>query len=544
MALRRQNLSPSANLLRTSRLFSLPNPLPRPQVAESSPTGGSLKSSDTATIPFPTHQAIATTKSSLAKGDWGLKRPLPARSRIVQRSDPVVRVTQLDTIEHVTDYDSATDHVRTRQKFEELGIPMMKGMAAMRETATYNFAEGAFEHRSDVTAYDNEEGLDQAGLVLETLKQSIKVNAQEHKRALKESPDAPKPSFIPYSEPQVDQSRHNTRRWKHEGPWIPGMSADEFTTYISKEIAARRDEFSRYLVQYVKNDIYMSRQNAARDSAALPLDADEAVAFLAEQQKKWSNISFSKVQAGIKALRREAATDPLTSKLVQRLIVPFLRLPTIKFKNTTYSQDSFKNAASQYRFDDSYVPLSTHPSAGLGYLRTNAIIQNHPILGPQGERNPIKARVVQPRVTANFTEATARLGIAGFVTKDPENSSPQNYNRRLANSVESIDVDTYGGGKVDVLPRFASVSTDGRIHIKVARSVGAEVNVARGELEDRPPVRRGAEQDPLRNLTSRGPEGTTLGEESEQAKKVIEMIRQAAEKRGETSPFEAREAEQ
>jgi hypothetical protein len=454
----------------------------------------------------------------------------------------VVRVTQLDTIEHITDYDSAADHVRTREKFEELGIPMMKGMAAMRETAAHIPVEGAFEYRSDVTAYDGDEGLDQAGLILETIKQSVKANAQEQKKALKErqrNPNAPKPSFIPYSLPQPDPVRHNARRWKHEGPWLPGMSADEFTNYITKEISARREEFSRYLVQYVKNEIYTLRQNASRNSEALPLDTAEAEKQLAEQEKEWSNISIQDVRAGIKALRREAAIDPLTSKLVQRLIVPFLRLPTIKFKNTTYSQDSTRTDAEQYRFDDSTAPLSTHPSAGLGYLRTNAILANHPILGPQGERAPVKARVVQPRVTASYTETRARLGVAGFVTNDSEGNtggpsdwSKYNANKRISNNVEVIDIDTVGGAKLDVLPRFASVNTDGRIHIKVSRSVGAEINVARGELQDRPPERTQVERNPLRNLTGRGAEGTTLGEGSAEAIKVGEMIGEAVGRKG------------
>src|SRR5437763_7224493 len=49
MALRRQNLSPTANLLRNSRLFSLPNPLPRPPVSETY-GAGVQKASDTATL--------------------------------------------------------------------------------------------------------------------------------------------------------------------------------------------------------------------------------------------------------------------------------------------------------------------------------------------------------------------------------------------------------------------------------------------------------------------------------------------------------------
>jgi len=181
MALSRQSISPTANLLRNSRLFSLPNPLPRPPVSETYGAGIS-KASDTATLPYPTHQAIATTKSSLARGDWGLKRPIPSRSHLVQVSDPVLRVTQLDTIEHVTDFESAADHVRTRQKWEEMGVPMIKGLSLMRNRGVSDdLLPGAFEVRDDTTSYDTDLGLDEAGLYLKALKKSMpseRVKAQ------------------------------------------------------------------------------------------------------------------------------------------------------------------------------------------------------------------------------------------------------------------------------------------------------------------------------------------------------------------------------
>ncbi|KAF2243109.1 hypothetical protein BU26DRAFT_524071 [Trematosphaeria pertusa] len=538
MALRRQNLSPTANLLRNSRLFSLPNPLPRPNVAETY-GAGVQKVSDTATLPFPTHQAIATTPSSLARGDWGLKRPLPSRSHLVQTSNPVVRVKQLDTIEHVTDFDSAADHVRTRQKWEELGIPMMKGMAAMRETGVGNIQPGgAFEHRSDVTSYEGDEGLDEAGLILETVKQSVKANIQEEAKAAvarRRDPNAPPASFIPYSLPHPDPARHNARRWKHDGPWLPGMSADEFTTYVTKELTARRKEFNQYLVQYVKNEIYTIRQNSSRNSG-MALEEAEAEEQRAAQEKQWANITSADINAGIKALRREAAVDPLASKLVQRLIIPFLRLPNIKFKNTAFHMDSTKNEIEQYRFDDDRAPLSTHPSAGLGYLRTNAYLSNHPILGPQGERTPVSARVVQPLETNSSTEKYARLGVAGFVANDDYSntgSSARPFYHR-PNDVQFIDVHTEGGAKVNVHPRYASVTNDGRIHIKLDRATGSEIKVARGELEDRPPAREKVEQDPMADLTSgMGKSGIKeLDEQSSQAQDLANMLHDLAQQGG------------
>jgi hypothetical protein len=529
MALRRQNLSPTATLLRNSRLFSLPNPLPRPAVSETFGTG-TYKVSDSATLPYPTHQAIATTPKSLARGDWGLKRAIPSRSRIVQTSNPVLVVKQLDTIEHVTDYDSAADHVRTRQKFEQLGIPMMRGMQALRETGGANIApSGSFEYRSDVTSYEADEGLDEAAVILNRIKESIDLNSQEQKIAQKDKRDA---SFVPYTLPLPDSDRHNARRWKFEGPWLPGMDAQEFTDYVKKELHSRREEFDRVLTQYVKNEIYTTRQSSSRNSQTLPLDPAEAEEAFLKEQKRWSDISEKDIAAGIKALRQEAATDALQSKLFQRLIAPFLRLPTLKFKNINFNDQGTKNDAAQYRFDDESAPLSTHPSTGLGYLRTNAYISNHPILGPQREREPVTARVIQPQDIPGRIDKQARLGIAGFVTRDSEIISQisQAYTHAAKRAAEIFDHRTPGGAKVEVHPRFASVTIDGRIHMKIVRSEGAPPMVKRGEFDDMPPARAAQAQANVQPLDLfHMSQGQTLDENSEQARSLKRIMENARE---------------
>lgn len=532
MALRRQSLSPTANLLRNSRLFSLPNPLPKPAVTESY-NAGTMKISDTATLPFPTHQAIATTQRSLARGDWGLKRPLPSRSRIVQKANPVVRVTQLDTIEHITDFDSASDHVRTRQKFEELSIPMLKGMAAMRDQALSSAATGAFDQRSDMTSYEDEETLDEAGAIFSAIKKSVEANAGQ-----------PNGTFVPFNLPQPDTARHNTRRWKHEGPWLPGMSATDFTRFMTEQLSGRKHEFKKYLRHYVKNEIYTSRQVAARNKTPEnPLDLDahlaqqEDPAYLASQQKLWADISEDEIRAGMNKLRAEAAVNPLQSKLVQRLVVPFLRIPTIRLKDTRFSADAKADDAARYRFDDDVAPLSTHPSAGLGYLRTDAIVQNHPILGPQKERNPVAARVVESRIAGR--DPAAKLGIAGFVTSDEYVATGERKNYRTTEDpAYDIDIATEGGAKLSVLPRYASVTNSGRVHIKLHRSVGAELQVARGALEDRPPV-RAVPVESAKNLLSglgNAPSGTELDEQSPQARQLMQFASDAASLGGAQQP--------
>src|SRR5947207_4919817 len=106
-------VSPAANLLRKSRLFALPPSLSPPVQP---PTSSQVSESDTATLPYPIRAAIETPRSSLARGDWGLKRPLPSKSTTTSSSSPVVRVNYLDTFEHITDFESAADHTVTLEK--------------------------------------------------------------------------------------------------------------------------------------------------------------------------------------------------------------------------------------------------------------------------------------------------------------------------------------------------------------------------------------------------------------------------------------------
>lgn len=483
----RNRLSPTANLLRNSRLFSLPNPLPRPVVGET--TGaGVQKASDSATLPYPTHQAITTTKSSLARGDWGLKRNLPARSHLLQTSDPVLRITQLDTIEDVTDFDSAADHVRTRQKWEAMSAPILRH-AASRDV-TSSTPPSAFESRNDITSY-RKEGLDESGLFLRALK--VNKRARE---LLQSKNGGREVQFTPFQPPPVTGEVHNTRRWKHDGPWLPGQGANEFMAYLTKEIGKRRAEFNEHLVEFVKNEIYTTRQlAAARSGDIAPIDAAEAQAWQQAREKEWATITQEQIDAGIKTLRKETANNPLGSKLVTKLITPFLHLPLVQQKNKTYQRGETEYA--NFVIDPEHAPTSTHPSAGLGYLRSQAYLTSHPVLGPQANPAPVASRVLQPRMTAFNRESNARLGVGGFVVHDPFSSNNQNNKPRADRpvDVESIDLTTPGGKKIFVRPRYAGVSNDGRIHLRVARSTGPEIQVAQGHLDEVAPAREAQAQD-------------------------------------------------
>jgi hypothetical protein len=132
--------------------------------------------------------------------------------------------------------------------------------------------------------------------------------------------------------------------------------------------------------------------------------------------------------------------------------------------------------------------------------------------------------------------------VAGFVANDQFRSTDTSTANRanISNSrdVETIDIDTPGGKKILVHPMFGSVTNDGRIHIKLMRATGAEVQVARGELDDKPPVREHFDADPLRGLSSLASRGSgvrELDEQSARAKQLssfLEQMRPEAEGRG------------
>ena len=205
-----KSVSPTANLLRQSRLFSLPQRLPEAPIQPLSV--GDQRSSPNATKPYPLLQAVETTPAGLHRGDWGFKRALP-KKKTQNTSTPVVRVNEIDSIDHVTDYESAADHYLTLKKWQEMQIPIVNDTGELMRTQRMTRLTSVFEER-----YHNTERK-------ETLSRGT--------------------------------------RWKFKGPWIDGLSPGEFRDYINKEIKNRRPEFTTYSKSWLSK-----RRTAAREAAA------------------------------------------------------------------------------------------------------------------------------------------------------------------------------------------------------------------------------------------------------------------------------------
>ncbi|PKX98840.1 mitochondrial 37S ribosomal protein bS1m [Aspergillus novofumigatus IBT 16806] len=367
-------LSPTANLLRKSRLFALPSALPLPQQDATSKT---VFESDTATLPHPIRASIVTPASSLARGDWGLKRPLPAKSTSEKSSRPVVRLNVLDTFEHVTDFESAADHTVTLEKFQELHMPMSLPSKVNYATSMVPRHQSPFESVVDNT--DTSKGLQQPG----------------------------------------------AKQFRHSGPWLAGQTEAEFKAYLNK-VRERKPELLQKLREH-----FIAKRTAERRKQAQDNGEDlEALGPL--------NVTEEEFQRYIKSLR----ADPFS---LGPVVFELLDLPS--------------------------PPPSlaiTHPSAGLSYTRSHALIYNHPKFGPQAYQRPVQARILRPKGRFKGKTSKAIAGVGGIAVEDLnamtfiEQGSPA--------GLGYFDASIPGGGKYWVTPIRASVDSDGRIGLASYRA--------------------------------------------------------------------------
>ena len=377
MALKR--ISPTANLLRTSRLFSLPPPIPKPA---SEFTATSNFDSDTATLPYPTQAAIETTDSSLQRGDWGLKRPLPRQSTYEKTTTPTLRIHNIDSIDHITDYDSAADHALNLRKWQEMNLPVSMPLARQKATG----------------------------------------------------PEPPVSAF----ESDIDNTEHTgggarQRRWKYKGPWLAGKTEGEFQEYVEKKVRRRKFEFRQFIRQRLSERLTAQRREAAIENGE---DVQTGVVEILEND----------VEAYLKDLRGD-------EEKLNELVEQFLDLPS-----------AAKTSGPMMLYNERGPP-STHPSAGLSYLRTNSHIHNHPVLGPMEVEPPVPGRVLAPQKKGGRgARNQALLGVAGIAANDYKVSSM--WKTTEPPGMAGFDPDIPGGAKLWVHPDTSSIDSQGRIELR------------------------------------------------------------------------------
>ena len=448
MSMRR--LSPTANLLRTSRLFSLPLPLPKPS---SDLTASANHESDTATLPYPTHAAIETTQSSLGRGDWGLKRPLPLKST-TRTSTPTIHIDNVDSIDHITDFGSAADHVLTLRKWQELGTPVSTAeekLARINQNQAVSFSSSVFESERDNTFQDD-------------------------------------------SDPKK-------KRWKYRGPWVAGKTEGDFKRYVERDLRSRRLDFKRFLCERLAEERTIARRREVTESGEDP-EVQHSV-----------EVSEDDVEVYARRLRNNEYK-------LHRLVEEYLDLPRDR-----------ASAATSY---DKKGPPTTHPSAGLSYLRTGSHTYNHPLLGPQEEPAPVHARVIRPQTTAVGTKHDrALVGVGGVVAEDDRQAFTKD-----STGITGYDPDIPGGAKIYIrVPTRASIDPRGRIDLATRRPRDKiSENIAKGYYNSEEAVPPAAAVDAVQNREMPTSTRTTPSRPREaQGYGLEDMV--ATKSSGRASPF-------
>lgn len=347
--------SPAAQLLRNSRLFSLPPPTPGPGSGPGT-SAEFASTSETATQPFPTRQAIATPPSSLHRGDWGLKRPLPLRET-TRSSAPTMRVYEVDTINLFTDFESAGDHVRTLEKWREMNIPLA--------TKPEERSTGSGRSPPAVSAFHG--AIDNTQLTDEMREKGFS-------------------------------------KWKYDGPWVAGMGDGKFRSYVERTVRYRKDEFRAHLKKYLFGQAFQDALRIARENGVLEEELPTKETF------KLSDEEFVR---RLKALRE----DTTLASVLPRLIVSFFDLPPSFAENLSRSSAAQMLEANGMGGPRDKGPPTTHMSAGLSYLRSSAFLHNHPILGPRDTREPVEARLLTGKQTTQKVQTNVKAGVGGVIAQ-------------------------------------------------------------------------------------------------------------------------------
>ncbi|QIX01229.1 hypothetical protein AMS68_006746 [Peltaster fructicola] len=572
--------SPTARLFQNSRLFSIPKPLPSAVRADTQ-ASGSKRDSDTATTPYPTHQAITSPHSSRAidfasAGDHTvtlekfqeLSIPLVTRSfkqsSYNAKKNPSVYEDALDN----TDRSKAGRRWRTNGPYLlEMGAKeldrYLKEVEAQRPE-WLEYLREYFAQRSFDTA--KKESIDKTGFFGPADLQPLNIRADciireaESELQATRGTEADSSAFHERQRTVMEAARERAEQCRAQlelqtaqaGAVEHLREADRRSTAImdfaqqkmrqaEEELPAEaRDRDDRIEVLNSEYEDAKEQTNGIKTAAyedvistfgerpdATSIDtlesharrlfnesvASTAATELAREQtlKQWEESAkladhypdAQKLQELQKELRDAHGAEKMHSELAS-LLVSFLDLPGMgettaraarldraaSLSRTTNFQESLlQHGFMESSPSDKEVPLSTHPGAGLGYLRASVHMENHPVYGPQAQRSAVLSRVLKARASVTGTDFHAKLGVAGFVASDPKGTGV-NTTRNNAASTEadsmaaSIDPYLVGGNKMYMQADSAFINQDGQVILGVTRPDKEAVAVKTGDVKE------------------------------------------------------------
>ena len=414
-----------------------------------------------ATQQYPTRQAIVTPPSSLHRGDWGLKRPLPDKIQ-KQSTTPNIRIIAADTIENFTEFESAGDHTRTLSKLQELNLAMM----TKRASVTNDIQRSVFE--TDATP------------------NSVK---------------SPREGVASHATDGVSSATHE------RAIALADMTEDEFERFLWEKIDRRRDEF----VAFIKKEIDKEHSRAGKQKA---IDVGSDVSKADEKA-----IPEEQFAAYIDLLHRNkgSATQLLPAILQFFGIAPILQKSDTRIPAVVSTQKDFnlydalnvkKGTAStrlisnignllpgskmqrmsaheviELSRNESKETHNRHASLGISYNRSNAYIEMHPEIGPLQQHSPVPARVLQPRILLTRSNRHFLVGLAGVVAAGPNrtsHASNANKSNWTGNQGSVLDTETPGGETVYVNIQVASVDRHGRLDLQLGTPSPVATAISRG----------------------------------------------------------------
>ncbi|KAJ0117841.1 hypothetical protein J7T55_014290 [Diaporthe amygdali] len=422
MATASRTMSPGGSLLRASRMFSLPQAIPPPPGDFQAATS---YNSDTATQAYPTLQTVTAPENFRQRGDWGFKRNFPMRST-ARTSTPYLRIKQVDSIEHVTDFASAADHALTLEKWQEMNIAIsLPHTIPQSATSTLRSmevnAKSVFESKYDFTAID---------------------------------------------EKKISES--GQMRWKYKGPWLAKLTEGEFQKYIQKHVRPRKTEFRQFLREQLAAKLTQDAKLRASEEGG----QEEAVRV---QEVQPGDITEDQLTAFLRELRQDRQS-------LFDLVGKFLDLAPIEPPQTpNYLENLMVGQARTLDRDNPYAlhgPPVTHPSAGLSYLRTTSYMDNHPAYGPLKYHPPVKGRVFLSSTDATSFGKSGNLGIGGFVV------GSKGSNTEYRSSDRRLDPTVKGGQKLWAHIFSAQLTSQGRVMLGAEEVQGGATNESRMVQEE------------------------------------------------------------
>jgi hypothetical protein len=477
------NSSPTAELLRHSRLFTVPKPLPVPIQAEERIK--IIVSSDSATAPYPTHQAIWTPMSSRQREDWGFKRPIPSKAT---RTVAAINIKVIDTPEKVTDFEDGSDHVKTLRKIQELNIAISRGNVSgyrslQRDPKSY---ASAFEPDLDNTV--------RHGATKDPLASSSRAES------------------IP-------------NRWKFRGPDFRYMCDAEFSKWVKTKVKPRSSEFMErlktrshrlYARKLAEARPQRTRQRPNGRAEVQEQSKDEAKGekdVLRRTFYSWmAQLDDAALQTYVESLQnklesRDTASDGsfrayaerayswAESDILQEKKAVEETLADSLSKNWAHAEKLFRvtshsenNVEFMEQFLDvpyaihsyqsyRYANQTTHPSAGLSYRRAQGVVPNHHLYGALKKAVPTRARVLPIQSDRRDRSRTAAGGLAGVTLY----GSQQDFVNDADIIPAPVPNATHAGMKKWMVPTGARINADGRV-ILVAEPA---TDGARNVMEDR-----------------------------------------------------------